>query len=124
MKIDITPDDINSQKVIKPGTYLFLVEKSQTKPSSKGDGSSVEHVTFKGLEGDAEGVPVMTFFSEKVKAFSIPYFQAFGADFTDGQGGTYDFANCVGKQLKLYIKNEERDNRMTNVVAGYMRADA
>lgn len=120
-KLQIKPEDHLKGKLVEPGVYLAQVKDVVEKPA-KGDGSQNWNVEFKIIqEGSAfKGVPVYTCFSEKAPGFAIPFIEACGKKIDPKVEFDLDFQKTIGVTLKIVIKNELYQNKMTTKVDGYM----
>lgn len=104
IRMNITPADVKRSKIIQPGWYPFLITDIKEEPSA--DKKSVNVVLdLEGKEGDAEGVPVKHWFSEKAPGFAIPFVRATGGRVTEEEGidPNYDFAAQRGKVVMGHV---------------------
>ncbi len=122
--VTLSADDIKKTKIVDPGKFGLLVEKWETKPSSK-DQSPVQHITQRIQGGEFDGVPVMTFLSMKVTSH-IKLLQQIAQ--ASGQvigenGGQFNTEAVVGKVLGAYIvTGQAQDGSDQNVVNRYFPA--
>lgn len=104
IRMNITPQDVKSQKLVRPGWYL--VEIKEVKQEMASDKSSYNtRVDVEGLDGDAKGVPVPTWFSEKFAQGAIPFVKATGGRVSeeDGVDPDYDFEAQISKKVMAHI---------------------
>lgn len=104
IRMNITPKDVKAQKIVRPGWYP--VEIKEVKQELAADKESQNtRVDVEGLDGDAAGVPVPTWFSEKFTQGAIPFVKATGGRVTEEEGvdPDYDFEAQVGKRVMAHI---------------------
>lgn len=104
IRMNITPQDVKSQKLVRPGWYP--VEIKEVKQEMASDKSSYNtRVDVEGLDGDAKGVPVPTWFSEKFAQGAIPFVKATGGRVSeeDGVDPDYDFEAQISKKVMAHI---------------------
>jgi len=104
IRMNITPQDVKAQKLVRPGWYP--VEIKEVKQELASDKSSYNtRVDVEGLDGDAAGVPVPTWFSEKFTQGAIPFVKATGGRVSEEEGvdPDYDFEIQVGKRVMAHI---------------------
>lgn len=119
MKIDLTPSDVKADKILEPGWYKFQLEHTEDKLSNAGDGSTVAHMKWLGIEGAAEGVPVRLYLSEKSKSLQKALVEALsGSKVSEETGITTEITNdnARGRTVEAFIKNGLYEGRTQNVI--------
>lgn len=104
IRMNITPTDVKSQKLVRPGWYT--VEIKDVKSELASDKQSYNtRVDVEGVDGDASGVPIPTWFSEKFAQGAIPFVKATGGRVTEEEGvdPDYDFELQIGKKVMAHI---------------------
>lgn len=104
IRMQITPNDVKSQKVVRPGWYPVIID--EIKQELAADKASMNiRVDVTAQEGDAKDVPVVTWFSEKFAQGAIPFVKATGGKCTeeDGVDPDYDFEAQKGKKVNAHI---------------------
>lgn len=120
IKLNITPDDVKRNKLIKPGWFNFRITEVKEEPAA--DKQSVNIVIdLEGLEGDSLGVPVRHWFNEKAPGFAIPFVKATGGRVTEEEGidPNYDFAAQKGKVVKAKVitsRGKSGEDRPRNAI--------
>lgn len=98
----ITGKDVKATKIIKPGTYHFrIISVKQELASDKESENTV--IDVEGLEGDALGIPIKLWFTEKgVFPQHVSWCRACGAkvDENDGVDPNFDWEAQVGKIIR------------------------
>lgn len=104
IRMQITPNDVKSQKVVRPGWYPVHIDLVKNELAANKESMNVR-VEVTALEGDANGVPVITWFSEKFAQGAIPFVIATGGKVTeeDGVDPDYDFESQIGKKVNAHI---------------------
>lgn len=120
--INVTSRDVLRSKQVTAGTYTVNIDKEYTVPA-KTDGSTRFIIEMTISDGPFKGVPLEVSFSEKAVGFAIPLLTACGAA-VSADGGQFDFADCVNKQIKVSVTNEKVDNRWVNKVVDYFPLSA
>jgi hypothetical protein len=115
--IEFTQRDILRGKLVEPAWYKGHIESLEKKLAAKGDSTNYNYeiTLLKNADNGDEkfaGVPVTVNFNTKAKGFMIGFFAAMGAEIT--AGARFNEDNAVGKDIELYITNEEYDGRMIN----------
>ena len=115
--IEFSQRDILRGKLVEPAWYRGHIEGLEKKLSAKGDSTNYNYeiTLIKNADtGDDKfaGVPVTVNFNTKAKGFMIGFFSALGAEIT--ANSRFNEENAVGKDIELYIVNEEYDGRMIN----------
>jgi hypothetical protein len=123
--IEFSQKDILRGKLIEPGWYVGHIEALEKKLAAKGDSTNYNYdvTIIKNADNGEEkfaGVPVTVNFNTKAKGFMIGFFTALGADITPGS--RFNEENAVGKDIELYVSNEEFDGRMINKCKHQYRA--
>jgi hypothetical protein len=117
-KIRVTREDMLRSKTVKPGWYRATVKRVGEKPA-KTDGSTTWPIDFTLLsEGEFQGVPVSTVFSEKAPGFAIKFIEACGGK-VGPDGGEMELSRAEGKELEIFIDNDLYDGRLTNKIKDY-----
>ena len=104
IRMNITPADAKAQKIVRPGWYPVEVKEVKHERASDKESMNVR-VDIEGLDGDAKGVPVPTWFSEKFAQGAIPFVKATGGRVTEEEGvdPDYDFEAQIGKKVMAHI---------------------
>ena len=104
IRMNITPKDVKAQKIVRPGWYPAEIKEVKSEVASDKESMNTR-VDVEGLEGDAMGVPVPTWFSEKFVQGAIPFVKATGGRVTEEEGvdPDYDFEAQVGKKVMVHI---------------------
>jgi hypothetical protein len=104
IRMNITPKDVKAQKIVRPGWYASEI-KEVSQGISADKESTNTRVDIEGLDGDAAGVPVPTWFSEKFPQGAIAFVKATGGRVTEEEGidPEYDFEAQVGKKVMAHI---------------------
>lgn len=117
--------DILRSKIVTPDWYRVRIDASGQKPSK--DGQSVNYtmegtILFNAEDGDKKftGVPLDWNFNSKAKGFMVGFFSALGAEVTSG--ARFNTDNAVGKELDIFVENEEYNGMMKNRVNHKYRA--
>jgi hypothetical protein len=102
--MNITPNDVKAQKLVRAGWYNAKIEgvKQELAADKQAYNTRIDVI---GLDGDAQGVPVPTWFSEKFAQGAIPFVKATGGKVTeeDGIDPDYDFEAQIGKTVMVHI---------------------
>ena len=115
--IEFTQKDILRGKLVEPAWYQGHIEGLDKKLAAKGDSTNYNYeitLVKNADNGDTKfsGVPVTINFNTKAKGFMIGFFTALGANVE--AGSRFNEESAVGKDIELYIINEEFDGRMIN----------
>jgi hypothetical protein len=104
IRMNITPQDVKAQKIVRPGWYPVEIKEVKEELASDKESTNVR-VNVEGLDGDAKGVPVPTWFSEKFTQGAIPFVKATGGrvDEESGIDPDYDFGAQEGKRVMAHI---------------------
>lgn len=111
--ITITPKDLLRSKILDPTWYRLKVEEALEEPTKKGDSTNyiIDFVVTKGpaqkdkdgTEFSPVGVPVRRYWNEKAPSFAVPFFIAFGVQFSLTESKTLRFEDTKGKEVDAYI---------------------
>lgn len=108
----ITGKDVKATKIVKPGTYHFRIISVKNELASDKESENTV-VDVEGLEGDANGVPVKSWFTEKnVFAQHVSFTKACGAkvDEETGVDPEFDWEAQVGKVVRgKLVTNRGKD---------------
>lgn len=110
-------DDLLRGKIVDPGWYDAKVYDIKEYAAAS-DGSQNWDIHLRIIDGPFDGVPIKRTFNEKAPGFAIKYAEAFGFK-TDPNGGEIPLMNTNGKNVRIYIKNELYNGRMTNKVEDF-----
>ena len=104
IRMNITPNDVKAQKLVRAGWYNVRIEAVKQELASDKTSHNTR-IDVIGLDGDAAGVPVPTWFNEKFSQGAIPFVRATGGKVTeeDGLDPDYDFEVQVGKTVMAHI---------------------
>lgn len=104
IRMNITPNDVKAQKLVRPGWYNARIEgvKQEIAADKASHNTRIDVI---GLDGDATGVPIPTWFNEKFAQGAIPFVRATGGRVTeeDGLDPDYDFEAQVGKTVMIHV---------------------
>ncbi len=122
--ITFSEQDILRNKIVTPGWYKVRVDRVGTKPA-KGDNPEtttiwpIEGTIIKNAENGSEdfaGVPTPAGWNfndnPKAKGFMIGFFNSFGYEVKPG--GRADLAAAEGKELEVFIENDNYEGRVVN----------
>jgi len=104
IRMNITPQDVKAQKIVRPGWYGAEIKEVRQEVASDKESMNTR-IDIVGLDGDAMGVPIPTWFSEKFPQSAIPFIKATGGRVTEEEGvdPDYDFEAQVGKRVMIHI---------------------
>lgn len=120
--MDFSDDDILAAKLVEPGWYTCEVVKVYQK-LSKDKASMNTWVEFKGLEGEASGVPFRHCISEKATMIKANqnFVRAFGVALDKGQ--SVNLKAAEGQKVKVNIIRDSYNNNPNNKVADFAPAN-
>jgi hypothetical protein len=132
MKFTVTQEDIKRGKVLPPTWYVCKIKAVSDKvsKSSNADMTQIDLVVSdnpnnpKCADGDTStGVPLKPYYiTEAGIGFALPFFSAIlrrpvkAGDEIESSA----MANIVGKELKVFVGNEEFQGRVGNVAKDFM----
>jgi len=104
IRMNITPTDVKSQKLVRPGWYTAEIKDVKAELASDKQSYNTR-VDVEGVDGDAAGVPIPTWFSEKFAQGAIPFIKATGGRVTEDEGvdPDYDFELQIGKKVMIHV---------------------
>jgi len=104
IRLNITPTDVKAQKLVRPGWYNVKVVEVKEELAKDKESTNIV-VDIVGLEGDADGVPVKNWFSEKFPQGGISFVKACGGQVSEETGvdPSFDWERQVGKTVKAHI---------------------
>lgn len=100
VRLTITAEDALRGKKVKPGWYVTEVVSVKEELNKAKDAMNVV-IDLAGREGDAEGVPLRHYISEKATVFAVPMLAAFGIAVDAKTGSTVDFEALKGRKVKV-----------------------
>jgi len=111
--------DLLRGKIVPPAWYRVRIESIGEGPSSKGDSTNypVAATIIRNAEnGDTSlaNVPIEWMFNSKAIGFAVGFLQAFGVEPKSGQ--RFDLAAAEGKELEVFIENDQYQGRLVNRV--------
>ena len=121
-RLQITPADVKSMKLVKPGWYLTKVVKYTYELNKAKD--AYNHVyEMVGAEGDANGVPIKVWMSEKSAKFHIPFIKACGGTVTEETGIEFEMEAAVGMTVRAQWDTQTQEGqRPQNAITDYAPA--
>lgn len=124
LPVRFTKDDFMMGKIIKPGYYHALIKSIVIKPA-KTDQSSVYNIVCKIVtKGDAYGVNITDYMSEKAMGIGgIRFVRATNNGVDPKEDQTYDFENAIGKVVKIHVYNGLYNGKPNNSIDDYDVAD-
>jgi hypothetical protein len=117
--IEFSDKDLLQGKVVEPAWYLMQIRSVGEAPSKDGGSTNypVEGVIIKNSDtgGEAEqGVPIVWNFNSKAIGFAVGFLKAFGVDVSSGK--RFELKMAEGKQLEVFVENDQWQGRMVNRV--------
>jgi len=117
INMPISREDLLRSKKVTPGWYLAVVKSAILGPG-KNDPSS-NTITFElvikdGTNKEFIGVPIPFWVSEKAVGMGTPFLEAVTGKKLPDDGANPDWELCVGREVKVYIKNDTWNGRATN----------
>lgn len=120
LKLNLTREDILQGKVVPPGWYLCNI-KDVTQEKAKSSDSWNYVLYFSIADGPHKDVPLKFWISEKAPGVVAPLIEIFTGK--EMQAGVdYDLESMKGKQIRVNVKNDEYNGRLTNKVDGFKAA--
>jgi hypothetical protein len=123
--VTLSADDVKKVKIVDPGKYALLIEKWEVKPSSKGDGSPVHHISQRIQGGEFDGVPIMSFLSKKMNSQLklLMQLSAVAGQIVGDAGGQFDTSQLEGKVIGAYVvTGQDQSGDDQNVINRYFPA--
>lgn len=104
IRLGIDAKAVKASKLVRPGWFIVLVEGVKEELAKDKESTNIV-VDVVGQEGDADGVPVKTWFSEKFPQGGIPFVRACGGQISEETGvdPDFDWERQVGKRVKAHI---------------------
>lgn len=121
--VQIGADDILRSKIVKPEWYEATIKSCVTEENAKHDANNFV-TDFRLSGGEAEGVIVRVYFSEKALGFMVPVYSAITGKVVDPKGFSVDTDKLPGKRLQVHIINGLWNNRPVNNIDGYRPSKA
>lgn len=123
---DISKEDIDATRLIKPGWHPFDIKDVTDRASDK-DGSMTTFVTFLGVDEHSAGTEVTAFFNEKPSSKRMSGVVQFIKAMLESEGGKQEpgqfkiDTSLHGRRIDVFITNtpDERTGRMKNNAADY-----
>jgi hypothetical protein len=111
--------DLLRGKVVEPAWYVVTI--GQVGEQLSKDGGSTNYPVEGTIVANADngstdfaGVPLDWMFNSKAIGFAVGFLSAFGVDVK--AGARFDLANAGGKQLEVFVENDQWQGRMVNRV--------
>ena len=133
MTFNITEEDINRRKVLPPGWYICKIARVANNVVSKSSGANMTTFDFIVTDNPAnpkcgdgtssKNVPIKTYYvTEAGIGFALPLISALlGRSVVAGDSIEDSvFQNVQGKELKVYVKNETYQDRISNAAADFL----
>lgn len=123
-KIQFSKEEILSGAIVTPGWYNAEIMKIDEKPKKDDDGSINVFVTVKLTSGEYAGCAIYGYlFNTKAVGFAKDFIAAvMGIEPRDLKAGE-DFEvcqeTCGGKQVDVYVINDEYNGKPTNKLADW-----
>lgn len=117
---EVTQDDIDSQKLVKPGWHPFTITDVEDVPSDK-DGSTNTVVSLKGADEASQGVELRGYFNEKPEAqrFAVGFLRAANGGVIQ-PGVKYNIdRSLIGNVVDCLIANVPYMGKMGNKLVDY-----
>lgn len=123
MRFSVNKEDLLRGKTVPPGWYLCEI-RDVHQEAAKTDGSLNTNVEFVILEGQYAGIPIDRSFNEKPKArpFAISFLEALLGRKMKPEGEDLDLTNAKGRKIRVYVKNEQFQNRLINKAEDFQTA--
>lgn len=104
IRMNITPQDVKSQKLVRPGWYLVKILEIKEELAKDKESTNIV-LDVVGNEGDAMGVPIKVWFSEKFPAGAIGFVKACGGRVSEDEGvdPSFDWESQRGRSVKAKI---------------------
>lgn len=117
--------DLLRGKIVEPAWYLVNIDNIGEGPSKDGGSTNypVEGTILKNADNGSEdfkGVPLDWLFNSKAIGFAVGFLASFGVDVK--AGARFDLANAVGRQIEVFVENDQWQGRMVNRVNHKYRA--
>ena len=109
-RLQITPADVKASKLVKPGWYLTKIVKYSYELNKAKD--AYNHVyEVVGAEGDANGVPLKLWMSEKAARFHIPFIVACGGTVNEETGIDFEMAAAEGQTVRGKWETQQQEGQ-------------
>jgi hypothetical protein len=104
IRLNITPQDVKATKLVRPGWYNVRINEVKEELAKDKESTNIV-VDVLGAEGDADGVPIKNWFSEKFPQGGISFVKACGGSVSEDQGvdPSFDWERQAGKVVKAHI---------------------
>lgn len=125
-RLTIKPEDILRGKKVEPTWYRCKVVKAEETTASTGvAGTLIDLEIIKACQSQSTkfaGVPLQVRFWENAPGFAVGFVEAFGGKIDETKGVTVEFADTVGKEVDVYVKNDLYKGRGVNVAEDFRQA--
>jgi hypothetical protein len=123
-KLTITPEDLKRSMVADANWYPVQVTSVVQERNKKGDADNIVVDLTIVTSGDEDrdkfaDVVARTWFSEKAPGIAAPFIVACGGSIDPEEGGEFEFAGALNKQIEAYIMPRTFEGRMLNNVKDY-----
>lgn len=117
--------DLLRGKVVTPAWYVVRIDSVGEAPSKDQQSTNypIEGTIIRNADnGDTEfaNVPLDWNFNSKAIGFAVGFLQAFGVDVKSG--ARFELANATGKELEVFVENDQWQGRLINRVNHKYRA--
>jgi len=123
INFSISKEDLASSKPITPGVYVTTITGVSKGPGKNDPSAEVVTFTFQiesGPDPKAVGVKLKWWLSEKYTVAGAPLIEAITGKAVPETGADFDFEMSIGRKVKVYIKNEMYNGRVTNKIDGFV----
>lgn len=123
----ISKEDMMRSKLVSPGWYLCNIKNITSGPGKNDPQSTtitIELIIKDGVDKSAIGVPLTYWVSEKAAGLAVAFVEAATGKKLPDDGINFNFENCQGRDIKVYVKNDKWNNRMTNKCEDFAPATA
>lgn len=110
IRLTISAEDALRGKKVKPGWYRSKVVDVKEELNKAKDAMNII-LDIVGTEGDANGVPLRHYISEKAAVFAIPVLEAFGVKVNETTGETVTFDGLKGRDVRIKWNYDAENKR-------------
>jgi hypothetical protein len=123
-KLTITPEDLKRSLVCDANWYPTQVTSVVQERNKKGDADNIVIDLTVVSSGDEdrdkfEGCVCRVWFSEKAPGIAANFIIACGGSIDPEEGGEFEFAGALNKQMETYIMPRQFEGRMLNNAKDY-----
>lgn len=113
IRLTISAEDAKRGKKVKNGWYRTRVTEIKEELNKAKDATNIV-VDLVGMEGDALGVPVRHYISEKFPTGAVVFLTSFGVPVGE-EGGTFDFEGLRNREVNAQWNYDADQKRNTLV---------